>query len=148
MKILIFIICFIPFIISSFSYKFDLVYYNSLYKPFFTLPNVYFNIIWIIIFILLSISITKYYYNQKYNRDFTYVLLSNYFSIYLYIYSFFTLKSPLISFVCSIFTLVSSYSLFKEIKKISNKSSLLVLPYNIFLIYLTILSGFVCFMNL
>lgn len=144
-----FFMVFIPLLISGFIYKFDPLFYDNLNKPWFTLPKYMFSIIWIILFIIISISVVKCINKTNIikDRDYFYTLLSNYISIYAYIIMFFNLKSPIFGFIMCIATFISAVFLFKETKRIINKSSFILIPYILWSIYAGILSGFIFFMN-
>lgn len=149
MKLLKFILFFIPFLISGFIFKYDSTFYSNLSKPSFTLPSVFFSIFWIIIFILICITIVIVSSKESIfkNKDYFYSLLSVYFSIYAFNIMFWFLKSPIFGFILSICTFITSIIFYKETKRIINKSSLLLLPFILQTIYAVILSGFIFFMN-
>lgn len=147
MYIITFILSFIPFIISSFTFRIDPIYYNSLHKPTFIMNNNLHSFIWIVIFILLSISITICFKKNK-NKDYLYTVISNYISIYLFIITFFNLKSPLFGVLMNIAVCISSIFLYIETKKISKKSSYLIIPYILMNIYSLTISILILSMNL
>lgn len=148
-NLIIYIILFIPFIIISVFYKYDPVYYESLIKPFFTLPNILFNLIWLANYLLITYSVHEIFKrnNLLRNLDYTYVLLFNYLSIFTFLLMFFNLKSPFFGFIMSIIVLISSVLLYRETKKIKQNVSFYLIPYLIMNVYSVILSGFVFFMN-
>ena len=141
-NILKFIIILLMWLLGGLIFKVDLNYYKTLTLPSFTLPNTIISITWFILYILISISIYKVDETNKIisNNDYFYVLITNYLANELFIYGFFTLKSPFFGFVLTVITLVSSIFLYIETKKLSKKASYFLIPYIIFNIYAFLLS--------
>ena len=148
-KILRFIIILIPWLLEGLLFKVDLEYYNTLNLPSFTLPNKIISILWLIIYILISISIYKIsnIKNIFKEKDYFYVLITNYLANQLFIYGFFYLKSPFFGFILTTITLVSSIFLFLESKKLNTKASFYLIPYIIYNVYAFILSLTIYIMN-
>ncbi len=148
-KILRFIIILIPWLLEGLIFKVDLEYYNTLNLPSFTLPNKIISILWLLIYILISISIYKIsnIKNIFKEKDYFYVLITNYLANQLFIYGFFYLKSPFFGFILTTITLVSSIFLFLESKKLNTKASFYLIPYIIYNVYAFILSLTIYIMN-
>ena len=148
-KILRFIIILIPWLLERLIFKVDLKYYNTLNLPSFTLPNKIISIFWLLIYILISISIYKIsnIKNIFKEKDYFYVLITNYLANQLFIYGFFYLKSPFFGFILTTITLVSSIFLFLESKKLNTKASFYLIPYIIYNVYAFILSLTIYIMN-
>ena len=148
-KILRFIIILIPWLLEGLLFKVDLEYYNTLNLPSFTLPNKIISILWLFIYILISISIYKIsnIKNIFKEKDYFYVLITNYLANQLFIYGFFYLKSPFFGFILTTITLVSSIFLFLESKKLNTKASFYLIPYIIYNVYAFILSLTIYIMN-
>ena len=143
--------CFLLFIwlFSGIVFKVDFDFYNLLKLPLFTLPPNVISIIWFIIYILITISVFMIYKrtNILRNNDYLYMLITNYLSNQLFMFFFFKLMSPFLGFAITTITLLSSYFLYLETKKISKKSSYFLIPYLMFNIYSFILMTTVYFMN-
>ena len=148
-NILKFVLFLIPLLSTGFIFRIDPIFYNSLNKPWFTLPNYLFSIFWIIIFILLSISTTIVSNKIKIinDKDYLYSVIAVYVCIYSYMFLFFELKSPLFGFIGSFATLISSIFLILETKRIIDKKCFFLIPLLIQSLYGTILSAFIMFMN-
>ena len=148
-KILRLIIILIPWLLEGLIFKVDFEYYNILNLPGFTLPSKIISILWLIIYILISISIYKIsnIKNIFKEKDYFYVLITNYLENQLFIYVFFYLKSPFFGFILTTITLVSSIFLFLESKKLKTKASFYLIPYIIYNVYAFILSLTIYIMN-
>lgn len=148
-KIILFILILIPWFIGGLIFKFDSLFYESLNLPFFTLPNNLISISWFIIYILIAISIFIIINNENIlkNRDYMYIIITNYIANMVFPLFFFTLRSPFLGFVISLIIFVTSVYLYYETKKIKKEASYFLIPYVIFSLYATILSMFVYFMN-
>lgn len=148
-KILRFILLLFPWLLSGIIFKVDLDYYNYLNLPGFVLPNKLISIIWIILYILITISIYKISINKNIlkEKDYFYVLITNFLANSLFIYGFFYLKSPFFGFILTTITLISSIFLFIETKKLNKKASYYLIPYIVFNVYAFILSLSIYIMN-
>ena len=148
-KVFHFLICFLPWLISGIIFKYDKVYYDMLNIPNFALPPKVISVVWIILYILISISIYKVSKEKNIFKesDYLYVLITNYLANQLFLYMFFNLKSPFFGFVMTTVTLVSSIYLFIETRKLHLKASYYLVPYSVFCIYAFILSLTVYIMN-
>lgn len=148
-KILIFLSCFIPWLISGIIFKYDSSYYNMLNIPKFALPPKIISISWIIIYILICISIYKVRNEKKILKegDYFYVLVTNYLANQLFLYGFFNLKSPFFGFILTTITFISSIFLFLETRRLNKNASYFIIPYILYNIYAFILSLAVYIMN-
>lgn len=148
-KVLRFLICFLPWLISGIIFKYDPNYYDMLNIPSFALPPKIISIVWIILYVLIAISIYKVSSEKNIVKesDYFYVLITNYLANQLFLYSFFNLKSPFFGFVLTTVTLISSLFLFMETKKLNKKASYFLVPYSVFSVYAFILSLTVYIMN-
>ena len=138
-KIFKFLLCLLPWFISSIIFKTDTYFYESLNKPFFAPPSNLFKVIWPILYLTIAISLYK---NR--NKSFTYYksLIINYFSNQIYLFLFFIIKSPFISFVDSIVVFISSLFLYNETK------SKWIIPYIVWNLFATILVLSIYLMNI
>ncbi len=147
--ILLFIIILFLWLLSGFLFKYNKEYYELLKLPSFALNGKVISIIWFIIYILntISIIIVSKKTNILKNRDYLYILLTNYLANQLFMYFFFYLMSPFLGFAITTVVTLSTIFLFIETKKISKKSSYFLIPYIIYSIYAFILMSSVYFMN-
>ena len=147
--ILLFIIILFLWLLSGFLFKYNKEYYELLKLPSFALNGKVISIIWFIIYILntISIIIVSKKTNILKNRDYLYILLTNYLANQLFIDYFFYLMSPFLGFAITTVVTLSTIFLFIETKKISKKSSYFLIPYIIYSIYAFILMSSVYFMN-
>jgi len=148
-KVLRFIICFIPWLISGLIFKFDASYYDMLNIPKFALTPTVISIAWILIYVLIAISI--YMISSEKNivkeSDYFYVLITNYLANQLFLYGFFNLKSPFFGFILTTVTFVSSVFLFLETRNLKKQASYYLIPYLVYSAYAFILSLSVYIMN-
>lgn len=148
-KVLLFLIYFLPWLLSGLIFKYDANYYEMLNIPSIALPSKVISIIWVIIYILIAISIYKV--NKEKNifkeSDYFYVLITNYIANQLFLYVFFNLKSPFFGFVITSVTFISTIFLFLESRKLNKKASCYLIPYGIYGFYALILSLLVYIMN-
>lgn len=147
--IILFIIILLFWLLSGLIFNINTEYYNLLKLPSFALKGVYISVIWFIIYIFNTISILLVSKNTNIlkNKDYLYVLITNYISNELFIYFFFTLMSPFLGFAITTVIFLSTIFLFLETKKISKISSYLLIPYIIYGTYAFILMASVYFMN-
>ena len=133
-----YLLCLLPWFISSIIFKVDTNYYKTLNLPFFAPPTIIFPIVWTIIFILISISIYQTITNS--NNNYKLYLLINYLSNQLYTFCFFTIKNNFLAFADCVIVLISSIYLYNETKSINKTSAKYLIPYIVWSIFATILS--------
>ncbi len=148
-KVLRFLAIFLLWLISGLIFRFDSEYYSLLNIPSFALSGKVLSIVWIIIYILIAISIYLVINKTNIfkNSDYLYVLITNYLANQLFLFGFFTLKSPFMGFILTTITFVSSIFLYLETRKIDNKASRFLTIYPIFSLYAFIVSLAVYIMN-
>ena len=148
-KVLIYLAFLLPWFIGGLVFNYNEEFYTSLNIPTFALSGAFISIIWVIIYILSSISIYKV--NEKEsilkNNDYLYVLLTNYLANMTFPYFFFTLRSPFLGFWSTVIVFVSTIFLFIETKNINKKAMYYLIPYIVYNTYALILSLFVYLMN-
>lgn len=144
-----FIFILILWFLGGFLFPYNETFYTSLSKPFFTPPNIVFEIIWPIIYILISISIYKIYkkYYYKDIKSYNKTLLINYLFNQLYSFVFFVLNNVFLGFLFSMGTLISSLFLYDETKSLDEDASKYLSLYIIWNVFATILSLVIYFMN-
>lgn len=143
-RIIKFLICLLPWFISGLICN-DYSFFNEINTPSFTIPKYLFGIVWPILYILIAISI---YLITSYNKEYKKDLLYNYLFNQLYTIVFFCFKSTFLGFIICLLTLLTSLFLYYETKSINKKASKFLIPYTLFLIYATILSASIYFINL
>lgn len=124
---------------SSIFFPFDSGFYNSLKLPSYTPPNIVFSIMWIILYLLISLSIFIIIKKNLYNKDYLYILIINYLFNQLFSLFFFSFNNLFLTLVSTIITFVSSLFLYYETRKLNLKSSLLLIPYMLWNLFATIL---------
>ena len=136
-----FLICLLPWFLSSLIFRTDTSFYDSIKKPFFAPPGIVFPIVWTILYILIAIGL---YTNKNKNKSIDYYksLIINYFSNQVFTFLFFIVKSPFIAFVDTLVVLISSLFLYNETK------SKWFIPYVIWNVFATILSLSVYLLNI
>ena len=144
-----FTILLLLWLMSGLIFKYNEEYYSLLKLPSFTLNSTVISIVWFIIYILITISV--YIVIRKKNifkeRDYLYILITNYLANQLFMYFFFYLMSPFLGFAITTVTFLSSIFLFIETKKISSLSSYFLIPYVLYSAYAFVLMTTVYFMN-
>lgn len=144
-KIFRYILCLVPWFLSSCLVKVDTTYYKSLNLPIFAPMPIIFGIVWPILYILVAYSIYHIYKNST--SYYKIYLVINYLANQLYTFCFFTLKSPFLGFVDTLIVLISSMYLYVETKDKSFKYSKYLIPYIGWNIFATVLSFSIYVMN-
>lgn len=147
--ILLFIGILFLWLLSGLLFKVNNDYYSLLKLPFFVLSGKFISIIWFIIYILITISIIKIIKKTNIfkNKDYLYILITNYLANQLFMYFFFYLMSPFLGFIITIVISLSTIFLYLETKKISKVSSYYLIPYIIYSTYALILMTSIYFIN-
>lgn len=148
-NIITYLIFLVPWFLGGLIFGYDKDFYLSLNLPSISLPIWSFSIIWTIIYILIAYSIYLTFKTHDIfsNRDYLYILLTNYLANSTFTFFFFSLRSPFLGFVSSVIILVSSIYLYLETKNINKKASYFLIFYVIFNIYATISSLIIYLMN-
>lgn len=147
--ILLFIGILFLWLLSGLLFKVNNDYYSLLKLPFFVLSGKLISIIWFIIYVLITISIIKIIKKTNIfkNKDYLYMLITNYLANQLFMYFFFYLMSPFLGFIITIIISLSTIFLYLETKKISKASSYYLIPYIIYSTYALILMTSIYFIN-
>ena len=149
-KILLFFTTLLPWFISNLiplNYK----YYETINKPFFAPPKLFYPIAWTIMYILIAITIYTVLRNYKLkdiNNSYKITLLINYIFNQSFTLLFFGLNNPFLGFTSCLGTLLSSLFLYEETSLLNNKISKLLYPYIILLIFATVLSLSIYLLNI
>ncbi len=142
-RILVFSIVVFLYFLPSFIFKTDLEFYNSLEGP--KLSSIVFPIVWTILFVLFGIFITYYienkdkYLKKDFNRTFIFLII-NYIFLFLFPYVFFVEHNLFISYVVTLFALLTLVLTLIESLLLNKKMSLLLIPHFIWLIIASIFS--------
>ena len=144
-KIFKFLLFLLPWFLSSLFMK-NVNFYKSLNLPFFAPPPILFAIVWPILYLLIAISIYKIS-KIGFSKEYKYFLIANYIFNQSFTFLFFYLKSIILGTLSSILSLITAIFLFLETKKSDKKTSYLLIPYLIWLIFASILSISILFLN-
>ena len=144
-KIFKFLLFLLPWFLSSLFMR-NVNFYKSLNLPFFAPPPILFVIVCPILYLLIAISIYKIS-KIGFSKEYKYFLISNYIFNQSFTFLFFNLKSIILGTLSSILSLITAIFLFLETKKINKKTSYLLIPYLIWLIFASILSISILFLN-
>ena len=144
-KIFKFLLFLLPWFLSSLFMR-NVNFYKSLNLPFFAPPPILFAIVWPILYLLIAISIYKIS-KIGFSKEYKYFLITNYIFNQSFTFLFFNLKSIILGTLSSILSLITAIFLFLETKKSNKKTSYLLIPYLIWLIFASILSISILFLN-
>lgn len=148
-KIFIYIICLIPWFLTSFI-PVDYSFYNSLILPFFTPPPIFYGIAWTIVYIFIAYSIYKVVTIYKWNnipKSYKRVLLINYLFNQSFMVVFFLLKNTFLGFISCLGTFISCLFLYEETNSLDEKSTKYLNPYVLLSLFATILSVTIYIIN-
>ena len=148
-KIVTFIISLVLLLLGGILFKYNESFYTLLNIPAFVLSPKLISVVWFLLYILISISITLLVSKTNIfkNYDYLYVLITNYLANSLFPFMFFYLKSPFLGMVMTILTFVTSVFLYLETKKINKTSSYFLIPYVLFNLYSSVISISVWLLN-
>lgn len=149
-KILLFLLVFLPWFVSTFLFKFDNSYYDSLKKPFFAPPSFVFMVVWAAIYLMIAISIYNIYKNNKFKdvKEYNIILAFNYAFNQLFLYFLFGINNLFLSFVDTVVVLITSLFLYYETRQIDKEDSRLLIPYLIWNTFAVFLMLTIYFFNL
>lgn len=148
-KILLFILIYFCFIFSGLIFNFNSEYYYLLNLPKGLISPFAISYIWIINYALISFSILNVVkeINILKNKDYSYILITNYLACSLFPFAFFYLMSPFFGFVLTSIAFVSSIFLFIETRKVRKNISYYLVPHIILSLYFLIQSIAIFIMN-
>ena len=149
-KIITFIICFIPWILTN-MLPLDYDYFSKITTPFFTPPKLFYPIAWTIIYILIAITMTAVFSLYKFRNvpiKYKTTLIINYLFNQSFTILFFGLKNNFLGFVSCLGTFITSLFLYEETSLINNKMSKLLEPYILLSLFATILSISIYLLNI
>jgi tryptophan-rich sensory protein len=141
-KVFFFVLCFSSWYITNLlpiNYK----YFNSISKPFFTPPPIFYGISWTIIYFLITLTFYYVIITYKFKEiplSYKITILINYLLNELFPIVFFLLKNNFLGFIISLLIFISSLFLYEETSLIENKVKNLLIPYILLSLFATILS--------
>lgn len=148
-KIILYILCLIPWFLSSII-PFNSKFYNSLILPFFTPPNIFYGIAWSITYLLIALSIyqiiTKYTWKET-PKSYKKTLLVNYLFNQSFPLVFFVFENTFLGFICCLGTFISCLFLYEETSKLNEKSTKYLNPYVLLSLFATVLSVTIYIIN-
>ncbi|MBS3162818.1 tryptophan-rich sensory protein [Candidatus Woesearchaeota archaeon] len=142
------IICFIPAIVGSyFTSNAIPIWYDTIEKPSFNPPNWIFGPVWTLLYITMAISLYFIVTSKTKNSIaiyffFTQLLLNGLWSIL-----FFGLKNPLLAFIEILFLWGFILTTIITSSKVSKTSSLILIPYLLWVSFASILNYFILILN-
>ncbi len=124
------VLLFLLYIIPARLAPFDETWYESLIKPGFTPPQIIYPIVWTLIFLCISVSVslTLYTKTSESKRFYTSLLILNYFFIQMYPYIQFQLKDIYLALVDVFLVLITSFMLYLTGSTLNKKASYLLIP--------------------
>ena len=149
-KIFLFICCCLPWFLNNII-PVDYKYYNTINKPFFAPPQIFYPITWTIIYILITITIYNIVLSYKFKnlpRNYKITLIINYIFNQSYTLVFFGLKNNFLGFISCLGTFITSLFLFEESSLLNSKISKLLHPYIILSLFATLLSLSIYLLNI
>ena len=124
-------------------------WYRKLNKAPWTPPDWVFGVVWTILYLLMGVSFLLVWTNKKcypYCNPLLYFLIQLGFNL-TWTTLFFEYKKPKLALLDLILTFVFTFYTYVEFKTISNKASLLLLPYLAWLSLAFTLNAYVVFYN-
>ena len=149
-KIIIFISCLLLWFLNNII-PVDYSYYDTIKKPFFAPPSIFYPIVWTIIYILIAITIytiVQSYKLKNLSNNYKIILIINYLFNQSYTILFFGLKNNFLGFVSCLGTFLSTLFLFEETSLLNSKISKLLHPYIILSLFATVLSLSIYLLNI
>lgn len=124
--------------------------YGQLQKPFFCPPDIAFQIIWSILYILMGIAAYRIYMKNKLggkdNGAYFYYLVQLMVNL-LWPFVFFTFRLYGVSFVLILVLLILVMISTIKFLKVDNMAGLLMIPYIIWIVFASILNFFIYMLN-
>ena len=149
-KLVFFVIVLLLYFLPSLVFPVDVEYYKSLNGP--HLPPWMFMVMWIIIYIAMSIFVTYYSFYPKEKRNaetkrLKIFIIVNYFLQALYTPVFFKWHNLFLSYVLVLFTFITILIIALESLLINKKVTLLTLPYIIWSALASVISILIYLQN-
>lgn len=149
-KIIIYILCLIPWFASSII-KVDYNYFKEIKVPFFTPPQQFYPIAWLIIYLLIAYTVYKIittYKLKEIPKSYKISLLINYIFNQSFAILFFGLKNNFLGFISCLGTFISTLFLYEETSILQNKQKVLLNPYILLSLFASILSLTIYLLNI
>lgn len=122
-------------------------FYKSLELPIFAPPSWLFAVVWPILYFLIAFSIYIVYTRFGFSDKYKYTLILNYIFNQSFTLLFFNLENIILGAISTILTLITAILLYKETNELNKKTSYLLIPYILWLIFASILSISILFLN-
>ena len=125
-------------------------WYSTLILPAFNPPSWVFGPAWILLYTLMGISLYLIVVSRSGGRHMRTALLFFYLQLILnaaWSVLFFGLHSPLLGFLCIIGLVVAVFFTMMKFYSISRQASGLLLPYFLWILFASVLNGFILFLN-
>ncbi len=145
-KFFIFLLSFIPWFLSN-LFMSNTTFYKSLELPIFAPPSWLFAVVWPILYFLIAFSIYIVYTRFGFSDKYKYTLILNYVFNQSFTLLFFNLENIILGAISTILTLITAILLYKETNELNKKTSYLLIPYILWLIFASILSISILFLN-
>ena len=149
-KFFIFILCLVPWFLSSIV-PVDYGYYKEINLPWFAPPSIFYGIAWTIVYILVAVTITSIIESYRFKEiplSYKISLLVNYLFNQSYTLVFFGLKNNFLGFVSCLGTLISCLFLVNETYNLKENSRKYFIPYILLSTFAVILSFTIYIFNL
>jgi benzodiazapine receptor len=147
---IVFVVTYAAFMISSFLFRIDFVYYNALAKPSFTPPGAVIGVVWAVLFACISLSVALLDAKVGIANIGTWLwvmLLANWFFNQAYSYLQFTRKDWLFAAFDSGLIALTAVGFIVLAWRISRASGWLFVPYALWASFATYLSAAVWWLN-
>ncbi len=147
MKFLIYFIILIPWFISSLLFPFNAEFYQTLNLPSFNPPGLVFAIVWPILYALIALSFYLILKKNEINKNYLFAYLLNYILNQSFSLVFFYLNNLTLTLYVTILLFISTIYLLIETKKANKISFYLLIPYQLWIVFATILYVTIYFLN-
>jgi len=114
-------------------------WYNSI-RPSITPPNWVFPIVWNILFFLIALSLYCAWIKSKNKKPIIFAFGINFILNILWSFLYFHLKNPLLAFIDIILLIISIIIMILITYKINKKSSYLLVPYLLWVLFASVLN--------
>lgn len=146
-NIMVFLIILSLWFFSSIFFPFNEGFYHDVNKISLMMSYPLTNVIWIIIYVLISYSIFRINKYHEINNDYMFILIINYLFNQVFGLFFNYYNNLFISLICVIISFISSIFLYLETKKIDKKGRFLSIPYLLWNLYNLIIYCIIYFIN-
>ena len=146
-NIIVYLLLFFIWAINIIIFPFNESYFLSLTLPSFTINYHLYYLIYLIIYLLNTTSFFYLIKDYDLPEGLNFIIILNYYSNFILPLLFFYLNSSILTIICSLIVIPTTYFLIFEIKKINKTLSYLFIPYFIWNLYLLVLSISIYLLN-